>query len=221
MSFTNLIWLVVLGSFAPVSAFHPADTSMLAASYAATALMSASPEPSIEVLAQRDRVGSLLAAEAPDMAEEMAQALATTIVDEARTADLDPMFVMAMIAVESNFKMSSVSQRGASGLMQLMPQTRKWMMEREVDLQFSDEEPTVRDVRLGIRYYSFLLKVFHRPERALAAYNCGPTRIVDLTKAGLEMPAETKAYPKRVFKAHNRFAQDFTKRTKNPVLAVR
>ena len=58
--------------------------------------------------------------------------LATVIYVEATRYNHDPKLILALIAIESSFKNSSVSERGAIGLMQLMPYvgrrdgTRAW-----------------------------------------------------------------------------------------------
>ncbi len=47
-----------------------------------------------------------------------------------REHDVDPLLVAAIIRVESNFSPERVSAKKAAGLMQIMPQTAEWIVER-------------------------------------------------------------------------------------------
>ncbi|MBI1389691.1 MAG: transglycosylase SLT domain-containing protein [bacterium] len=85
----------------------------------------------------------------------------------ARTYDLDPLLVWAMIDVESAWRVKAKSPVGAQGLMQLMPETA-----REVDVD--DPYDPESCIQGGIRYMRFLLDVFGDEDTALAAYNTGP-----------------------------------------------
>lgn len=85
----------------------------------------------------------------------------------AREAGLDPALVHAVIHVESAYRADAVSEKGALGLMQLMPETAR---------RFGSEnalEPKA-NLRAGTRYLRFLLDHFdNRQDLALAAYNAG------------------------------------------------
>ncbi|MFN7134102.1 MAG: transglycosylase SLT domain-containing protein, partial [Myxococcales bacterium] len=53
--------------------------------------------------------------------------LAAVIVREARANTLDPLLVTALIRIESTFNNFAVSDKGAMGLMQIMPDTGEWL----------------------------------------------------------------------------------------------
>jgi soluble lytic murein transglycosylase-like protein len=124
--------------------------------------------------------------------------LAAVISTESARAGLDPLFVLALIEVESGFDVDAVSHRGARGLMQLRPATFR----REQALhgiEGGDPEDPVTNVRAGIRYYARLLRDFrHNHELALMAYNAGPQRISRLRKEDGGIPERYRAYPRRV-----------------------
>lgn len=90
---------------------------------------------------------------------------------------LDPLWVMAIIKVESRFQPSAQSNRGAVGLMQLLPSTA-----REIAPQAGLNAFRVEDLknpelnlRLGVFYLSRLQDMFPGDEIAvLSAYNAGP-----------------------------------------------
>jgi len=90
----------------------------------------------------------------------------------------DPLFIMALVKVESSFRKSARSPRGAIGLMQLMPDTAREMAVRtrlgdDVPLEQLEEPET--NLRLGVHYLSLLREEFGTDTVAvLAAYNAGP-----------------------------------------------
>jgi soluble lytic murein transglycosylase len=89
----------------------------------------------------------------------------------------DPLWVMAIIKVESGFLPHALSPRGAVGLMQLLPSTARDIAPY-VGLQIqSDDDLKDPDINLhlGVYYLSKLEQMFPDDEVAvLAAYNAGP-----------------------------------------------
>ena len=112
------------------------------------------------------------------------------ILQASRRFGVDVSLVKAIIKAESDFDHRAVSQKGAQGLMQLMPQTSDAMA---VDDPFDPEE----NIFGGTRYLSILLKRFKNDKRlALAAYNAGPERVE--THNGIPPIPETKRFVKKV-----------------------
>jgi len=98
----------------------------------------------------------------------------------------DPLFVMALVKVESRFAETAHSHRGAVGLMQLMPTTALDMAKRlgeKVTLAALNRPET--NIRLGFHYLSLLRTEFKDDTVALlAAYNAGPANVRTWMKAG-------------------------------------
>jgi soluble lytic murein transglycosylase len=98
---------------------------------------------------------------------------------EARTDDLDPALLAAVISTESKFDPGTVSSAGAVGLMQLMPQTAQGIAEHTGGVRFvqSDLRNPAINVRYGAWYLRHLeLRYASQPDSeglALAAYNAG------------------------------------------------
>ena len=81
---------------------------------------------------------------------------------------LDPLLVRAVVQVESGYNPAAVSNKGAMGLMQLMPATAA---DLAVERPFEPEA----NLRGGTAYLRGLIERFDgRIELALAAYNAGP-----------------------------------------------
>lgn len=104
----------------------------------------------------------------------------------------------AVILVESGYNAKAVSQRGAAGLMQLMPGTAK----RYGVVDVFDPADNVRG---GAQYLNDLLKLFENDlHLALAAYNAGEGAVL---KHGRRIPPyrETVAYVPKVVDFYNKF----------------
>ena len=84
---------------------------------------------------------------------------------------VDSRLVRAVIQVESAFRPKAVSQRGAVGLMQLMPGTAQ-------DVGTQDRFDIADNIRGGTRYLASLLRRYNNVTGlALAAYNAGPAPV--------------------------------------------
>src|SRR5207245_3063848 len=105
---------------------------------------------------------------------------------------IHPDLVFAVAAVESNFNVRAVPEKGAQGLMQLMPDTAA---------RFGVADPfnPAENVLGGVRYMRYLLDLFKGDSRlAVAAYNAGEN--VVLASRGVPPYPETRRYVDRVLK---------------------
>jgi soluble lytic murein transglycosylase-like protein len=89
------------------------------------------------------------------------------IVEAAKKFDVDAALVSAVIKAESDFNAREVSDKGARGLMQLMPSTAE-------RFGVTDSYDPVANIYGGVRYLRWLLKTFNgNADLAVAAYNAG------------------------------------------------
>ncbi|HEV8314269.1 MAG TPA: transglycosylase SLT domain-containing protein, partial [Burkholderiaceae bacterium] len=96
----------------------------------------------------------------------------------ARQWDLDEALLYSIIRQESRFMPNARSRVGATGLMQLMPATARWVA-RQIQLQpFNVAMLTQPDVnvQMGSYYFRRVLTDLGHPVLATAAYNAGPGR---------------------------------------------
>lgn len=104
--------------------------------------------------------------------------------------NLDPRLVRAVIQAESGYNQRALSNKGAIGLMQLMPMTAKL-------LRVSDPWDAEENVRGGTAYLRQLIDRFQgRLEWAVAAYNAGPGAVEK--HRGIPPYRETREYVRRV-----------------------
>jgi soluble lytic murein transglycosylase-like protein len=123
----------------------------------------------------------------------------SSIIDvAARSHGVDPALVQAVITAESGFNPNAISRAGASGLMQLMPDTaRRYGVGNIFD--------PVENIHGGVRYLRDLLALFNGDLRlALAGYNAGENAVI---RAGHKIPPyqETLNYVPKVIHYYDRF----------------
>jgi len=135
-----------------------------------TNLVDNTPPPPAPVLSETT---VLLAA--PDiLADEVPSYLKTLIDTTSVNYGVDPALVRAVIKAESNFNRWAVSNKGARGLMQLIPSTGQRFGVRD----FFDPQQNVEG---GVRYLKFLLEKFDgNLDLSLAAYNAGENLVEKL-----------------------------------------
>lgn len=123
------------------------------------------------------------------------------IIQEAAEAfGIDPNLVKAVISQESSGKSAAISSKGASGLMQLMPETAA---EMGVSNIFNPKE----NIFGGTRYLKKMLDEFDGDvSLALAAYNAGPAAVKKY--GGIPPYDETKNYVKRVKRFYEAFQKE-------------
>jgi hypothetical protein len=112
------------------------------------------------------------------------------IYSEAKKNDLAPELVAAIAHTESRFQPAARSQRGAVGLMQLVPRTGKWMGATNL------ADPA-QNIMAGAKYLRYLSDRFGGDEqKMIAAYNAGEGNVRRFN--GVPPFRETRNYLLRV-----------------------
>jgi soluble lytic murein transglycosylase-like protein len=144
--------------------------------------------------------------------------LAYVIVSESLRANYDPLFVAAVIRSESTFRHTVVSDKGAQGLMQIMPETGQYVSKLQ-NLKWSGvrmlHDPNT-NLRLGIAYLKYLEDKFKgNRERVLVAYNWGPANLDQALKNRLPVPSEPLQYARKIISAHRVWKNELTQLAAN------
>ncbi|MDR1874035.1 MAG: lytic transglycosylase domain-containing protein [Synergistaceae bacterium] len=148
----------------------------------------------VEVLdsVQKKSEGNLSSGGQRDM-----EALRRLVSRYAEEQNIDEELIRAVIQVESGWKTDAVSVKGAQGLMQLMPRTAAML---GVDDAFDPEQ----NIEGGVKYLSDLTDKYEGDvEKALAAYNAGPSRV----DSGAT-PSETARYVRNVMALYHRYREE-------------
>ncbi|HRY60022.1 MAG TPA: lytic transglycosylase domain-containing protein [Patescibacteria group bacterium] len=97
------------------------------------------------------------------------------IEQDAKDFSLDPALVSAVIFEESRFRESSSSDKGAVGLMQLLPDTADYIAGKIEGQRFDSRNlnDPEKNIRYGCYYLNYLNKKYGDLEKVLAAYNAG------------------------------------------------
>ena len=114
---------------------------------------------------------------------------AKALVEVANANEISPYLLEAVVWQESRWNPSARSRVGAIGLAQLMPGTAR-------DLGVDPRDP-IQNLTGGARYLRQQLNRFDgNVEKALAAYNAGPGRV--MTAGGIPSIPETQAYVRAI-----------------------
>ena len=120
---------------------------------------------------------------------------------EAGKYALDLWLVLGVIQVESMGDAQAISNKGAMGLMQIMPTTGEWLA-AQMGEEWMGEESLLNgevNIRYGVYYLYALIKDFDGSiTLALASYYNGPTRIRNKLEKGQRIPL---GYVHKVFVA--------------------
>ena len=132
--------------------------------------------------------------------------------------------IYAVIKVESKFDERIESHQGARGLMQVMPETARWVSQELKYQNFHEDmlfEPE-HNIMMGSWYLRYLLKQFNgNLVTALAAYNGGETNVKKWLNNGTwsgsfndlaNIPfKETRNYVYKVFMDYNTYKELYEK----------
>lgn len=126
--------------------------------------------------------------------------------------NVDKSLVLAIIKTESGFDVNAISKKKALGLMQVIPETIQYISQKySVEVGINDIFDPEVNIEIGTLYIKNLIERFGSTDRAILAYNAGPSVVKKWIENGIEdvyddeykwVPyEETRNYIKRVHKA--------------------
>ena len=131
------------------------------------------------------------------------------IYDEAKKNDLPPELVAAVVQQESSFHPTARSDRGAIGLMQLVPRTGRWMGAGNLT-------NPAQNISAGAKYLRYLTDQFGGDQqKVIAAFNAGEGNVRRF--GGIPPFRETRNYVQRVSELQRAFLDRLTGETSQQV----
>jgi len=119
------------------------------------------------------------------------------IISASNRYSIDPDLIRAVIKVESDFNSNARSNKGAMGLMQLMPETARLH-------NVADVFDPAENIEAGVRHLQLLLGRYQGDlGLSLAAYNAGSKAVEK--HGGIPPFAETQEYVRRVLRYYDRY----------------
>ncbi|MCO6430914.1 MAG: lytic transglycosylase domain-containing protein [Deltaproteobacteria bacterium] len=134
-----------------------------------------------------------------------ADQLSRLIVNASMTENIDPLILASIIKHESTFKGEVFSNKGAAGLMQIMPSTARYISQKLGPELKSERELLKPDlnIRMGIRYLHYLKERFNGDTTlALIAYNWGPTNLSRSLKERSPVNTSALRYARNILALH-------------------
>jgi soluble lytic murein transglycosylase-like protein len=148
-------------------------------------------------------VEGVLEHEAPTLDPDARAEVARTVAEECEARSLDPALVLAVIKVESHFRVAVTSPRGARGLMQVMPRVARELNGGTLEAG-ALEDPTT-NIRLGTTLLRTLVNRYNgNLPHALAAYNLGPKGLRDIMAPYGRLHEKDSRYVRKVLAAAER-----------------
>ncbi len=156
-----------------------------------------------------------------DVSEVDKVTIARILDKESRKFGHDPYLLLALMSTESSLRPWVTSHKGAHGLMQIMPQTGKALIERVENeprlIGFRNDEkvklPKLRDIegniQLGTLYFTKLLLKYRDLKKAIYAYNLGPNLLEKRLQEGGRLPEK---YCQKVISTYRRIVNDQEKK---------
>ncbi len=140
--------------------------------------------------------------------EDEVRQVTDVIYSESKKYHYDPMFVLAVILTESSFKRGQISNKGAHGLMQVVPFVGKDLADRTgIDWEGSQMllEPET-NIKLGTFHLFEQILKFGDIKKALLAYNMGETRLRGMIRENKPLP---KGYLNKVMENYKMLKETY------------
>ena len=97
------------------------------------------------------------------------------IVKYSKENNIEASFIASLIKTESRFNKNAVSNKGAVGLMQLLPSTAEWIYEKYYGTDFDEKmlyDPEM-NIKIGTKFLAELFEKYDDKVMVLACYNAG------------------------------------------------
>lgn len=144
----------------------------------------------VSLVKTRSRVRDYFDTRRVNLSPRELKVVSESILEVSDKYQISPQMIIALIETESSFDKNAISEKGAVGLMQLLPSTAADVA-RDLKIEWEGahllHDPGL-NIEMGAFYLNQLLERFDDMDLALAAYNMGPNRVEEIERLGLEKP---------------------------------
>lgn len=126
----------------------------------------------------------VIAKEGTDLGRKELEEVILAIYRISKKMEIDYRIILALARVESNFRNSAVSPKGARGLLQIKPSVA-YKVAEDAGIKLSDKKglhDSVKNVTIGAHLLSSLVEEYYDIHGALSAYNMGKKRLIESIK---------------------------------------
>jgi soluble lytic murein transglycosylase len=128
------------------------------------------------------QIVSFVRDENESLSDHELRTISEIVYDESSKKKVDYRLVLAIMKIESNFRNSAISRKGARGLLQVKPSLAKYVAQ-DVGVHWKGDttlhEPD-KNIKIGVHFFSQLIEDFDSINMALHAYHVGPTRLKEI-----------------------------------------
>lgn len=99
------------------------------------------------------------------------------VISASKTYNIEPSLIFSIIKAESKFNKNAKSIAGAIGLMQIKLETANYMLELNGEDAITETELFLpkNNIKLGTKYFAYILNKFEDVDVSICAYNAGET----------------------------------------------
>lgn len=152
-----------------------------------------------------NRIKGIVSSNNKQLKAETVSKIAKYIYETALNYEFNPFLICALIKVESNFKVDSISSASAYGLCQVSSMTAR-KLAPHLGINWDGAEETLlnpeKNIKIGIHYLSTLYNDFGDLKLALTAYNYGPSRVQGFILEDIRIPS---GYTDKVLKYYAQY----------------
>ncbi len=133
----------------------------------------------------------------PKKYKTQSETISKTIIEEANKYNMDPLFLVSVIKLESSFNPNAIGGVGEIGLMQIRPSTAKWLNDTYNVVKKVDLKDPLINIKLGAYFLNKLRSNFDNNSRYyISAYNMGASKVRSKVKKNVH----PKVYVNHVMK---------------------
>ena len=139
---------------------------------------------------EKDEIAKFISACRSSLDKDDVATIANIIQKESKKRDYDWKLILAIVKTESHFDPRARSSKGARGLMQVLPSTAKWLSPK-MGLKYRGRDSLYEpeyNVKLGMHYLNMLHQQYGDMDKAIAAYNRGPSGLARYLRQGKKFP---------------------------------